>query len=246
MELKPINRVKIFLILFSITYIFSQDGLFMSNNNIPYADAGPDIKIFSSDEIFLDATLSYSDDGSKLKYTWTFAPGLVLNKENDFSSEFFIETYDTKYLKSIKTGEEITRIKIAENDPGTKLEVFLEVKNSLGFAASDTLIINYLIQDDTLNIVDTDTSISSNSLLLMAEEKVDSLVTSENKIILNDEYKIPSNSLITRLSRYNNQWLQYAKYSLMAGGVYLLIDLIFFNNSKENNLEKPPGFPHGS
>ena len=66
------------------------------------------------------------------------------------------------------------------------------------------------------------------------------------KKILNDEYKIPSNSLITRLSRYNNQWLQYARYSLMAGGVYLLIDLIFFNNSKENNLETPPGFPHDS
>ena len=246
MKIKPIRRVKIFFLLFSITYIFSQDGFFMSNNNIPYADAGPDIKIFSGGEIFLDATMSYSDDGSSLKYTWIFSPGLVLNEENDFGSNLFIESYDTKYLKSINTVDEITRIKIAENDPGTRLEVFLEVKNSLGFAASDTLTINYLIQNDTLDILDIDTFRLSDSLLFMAEEQLDSLEDSESKTILNDEYKISSKSLFNKLISKNNQWLQYAKYPLMAGGVYLLIDVIFFNNSDESKPEKPPGFPHDS
>ena len=246
MKIKSIKRVKIFFLLFSITYIFSQDGLFMSNNNIPYADAGPDIKIFSGGEIFLDATLSYSDDGSRLKYTWIFSPGLVLNEENDFSSDLFIEKYNAEYLKSINTGNEITRIKIAENDPGTRLEVFLEVKNSLGFAASDTLIINYLIQNETLDIADIDTPMLSDSLLFMAEEKLDSLEDSESKIILNDEYKISSKSLFNKLISKNNQWLQNAKYPLMAGGVYLLIDIIFFNNSDESKPKKPPGFPHDS
>lgn len=246
MELKPIGRGKIFLILFLITHIFSQDGLFMSNNNIPYADAGPDIKISSGDEIFLDATLSYSDDGSRLKYTWIFSPGLVLNEENDFSSDFFIQTYDEKYLKSINTGEEITRIKIAKNDPGTKLEVFLEVKNSLGFTASDTLIINYLNQNGPIDIVENDTSMLSDSLLFMVEERLDSLVDSNSKKILNDEYKISSTSLSYKLSRYNNQWLKYAKYPLMAGGIYLLLDVVFFSNADESKPEKPPGFPHDS
>ena len=32
----------------------------------------------------------------------------------------------------------------------------------------------------------------------------------------------------------------------MAGGVYLIFNKIFFNNSGENNLEKPPSFPHDS
>jgi hypothetical protein len=242
MKLKLIMRV---IILIS-NYVFSQDGLFLSNNNIPYADAGPDIKTFSGGNILLDATESFSDDGSRLKYLWTFAPGLVLNEENNFGANLFLDTYDTKYLKSIQTEKELTQIKIAANDPGTKLEIFLEVKNSLGFASSDTILVDYLYENTLSNNTISDTSSLSDSLLLSRTFNSSIQNDPETKTDSSNKIKRSSINQINMVDIYKSRWLKYVKYSLMAGGVYLILDVIFSGNSDLNKPELPPGFPHDS
>ena len=132
-----------FIGIMSISALFGQSDLFGYGNNRPVADAGMDIKTQSKGSIFLDASRSFISNGSKLKYQWIFAPGLALNSENDFSSELSVETYGSKYLKSVQTNKQVLDVKLAENVPGTKLEVILKVKDRIGFEDSDTLIIEY-------------------------------------------------------------------------------------------------------
>ena len=152
----------IFLIsIISTAVLFGQDDLFSYGNNRPVADAGLDIKTQSKGSIFLDASRSFISNGSKLKYQWIFAPGLALNSENDFSSELSVETYGSKYLKSVQTNKQVLDVKLAENVPGTKLEVILKVKDRIGFEDADTLIVEYF--DPTAPpeiLVDTSNAVS--------------------------------------------------------------------------------------
>ncbi|MBT4053694.1 MAG: hypothetical protein HN815_04290 [Candidatus Marinimicrobia bacterium] len=142
------------LCILSTTILFGQSNLFNSGrNNRPVADAGPDIKVQSTSSILLDASRSFINDGSKLKFEWIFAPGLVYNNENEFTSELSVKPYDSTYLKSIQTYKQLLDITIADNDLGTRLEVILKVKDRIGFEDTDTLIIEYFdssVLDDTL------------------------------------------------------------------------------------------------
>ena len=141
------------LCVLSITILFGQSNLFSSGNNRPVADAGPDIKVQSTSSILLDASRSFINDGSKLKFEWIFAPGLVYNNENEFSSELLVKAHDSTYLKSIQTYKQLLDVTIADNDLGTQLEVILKVKDRIGFEDTDTLIIEYFdssVLDDTL------------------------------------------------------------------------------------------------
>jgi hypothetical protein len=141
------------LCIFSTTILFGQSNLFSSGNNRPVADAGPDIKVQSTSSILLDASRSFINDGSKLKFEWIFAPGLVYNNENEFSSELLVKAHDSTYLKSIQTYKQLLDVTIADNDLGTQLEVILKVKDRIGFEDTDTLIIEYFdsrVLDDTL------------------------------------------------------------------------------------------------
>ena len=141
------------LCILSTTILFGQSNLFSSGNNRPVADAGPDIKVQSTSSILLDASRSFINDGSKLKFEWIFAPGLVYNNENEFSSELLVKAHDSTYLKSIQTYKQLLDVTIADNDLGTQLEVILKVKDRIGFEDTDTLIIEYFdssVLDDTL------------------------------------------------------------------------------------------------
>lgn len=141
------------LIIFYIKYIvrygfivsacYSQGDMFIFGNNRPVADAGKDVKAISKGSIFLDGSRSFVGDGSKIKYKWIFAPGLALKSENDFSSEISFDTYGSKFLKSVETYKQVLDLKLNQNDPGTKLEVVLKIKDRIGFEDSDTLIVEY-------------------------------------------------------------------------------------------------------
>ena len=131
------------LCVLSTTILFGQSNLFSSGNNRPVADAGPDIKVQSTSSIQLDASRSFINDGSKLKFEWIFAPGLVYNNENEFSSELSVKPHNSTYLKSIQTYKQLLDVTIADNDLGTQLEVILKVKDRIGFEDTDTLIIEY-------------------------------------------------------------------------------------------------------
>ena len=117
---------------------------FFFGNNKPIAEAGNDIKTLSGEIIFLDGSRSFVGDGSKIKYHWIFSPGLVLKNDNDFSSEISIETYGGEYIKSVQTNKQVLKIKVHDNDPGTKLEVVLKVKDRIGFEDKDTLLVEYI------------------------------------------------------------------------------------------------------
>ena len=125
------------------TILFGQSNLFSSGNNRPVADAGPDIKVESTSSIQLDASRSFINDGSRLKFEWIFAPGLVYNNENEFTSELSVKPYDGTYLKSVQTYKQLLDVTIADNDLGTQLEVILKVKDRIGFEDTDTLIVEY-------------------------------------------------------------------------------------------------------
>ena len=131
------------LCILCTTILFGQSNLFSSGNNRPVADAGPDIKVQSTSSIQLDASRSFINDGSKLKFEWIFAPGLVYNNENEFTSELSVKPHDSTYLKSIQTYKQLLDVTIADNDLGTQLEVILKVKDRIGFEDTDTLIIEY-------------------------------------------------------------------------------------------------------
>jgi len=141
------------LCILCTTVLFGQSNLFSSGSNRPVADAGPDIKVQSTNSIQLDASRSFINDGSKLKFEWIFAPGLVHNNENEFTSELSVKPYDGTYLKSIQTYKQLLDVTIADNDLGTQREVILKVKDRIGFEDTDTLIVEYFdsnVLSDTL------------------------------------------------------------------------------------------------
>ena len=151
-KLKTISKA-LYYLLFSISFLSAQADLFMSGGNRPFADAGREINTISKASIFLDGSRSYVSDGSKIKYHWTFSPGLVLNSDNDFSSEISIETYGEQYLRTVETYKEVLDVQLAPNEPGTKLEVILKIKDRIGFEDFDTLIVEYY--DPTIATADT-------------------------------------------------------------------------------------------
>ena len=51
---------------------------------------------------------------------------------------------DQQFLKSVKTYKPVIEITLANNPPGTKLEVILKVEDRIGFEAQDTLYIEYI------------------------------------------------------------------------------------------------------
>ena len=134
--------LSLFTILVCGNITFGQDFFF--GNNKPIADAGKDIKTRPGETIFLDGSRSNVGDGSKIKYHWTFAPGLVLKGENDFTSEISVDTYGGQYIKSVQTRKQVLNVIAADNNQGTKLEVVLKVKDRIGFEDRDTLIVEYL------------------------------------------------------------------------------------------------------
>ena len=178
------NRIKRLLYEIFITSIistevlFGQSDLFGYGNNRPVADAGMDIKTQSKGSIFLDASRSFIGNGSKLKYQWIITPGLALNSEQDFSSELSVETYGSKYLKSIETHKQVLDVKLAENVPGTKLEVILKVSDRIGFEDADTLIVEYFDPTAPSKIVVDTLDVNVDSLALILYDS-DSLVVEE-------------------------------------------------------------------
>ena len=138
------TSLSLFIILALSNITFGQDFFF--GNNKPIADAGKDIKTRPGETIFLDGSRSNVGDGSKIKYHWTFAPGLVLKSENNFTSEISVDTYGGQYIKSVQTRKQVLNVIAADNNPGTKLEVILKVKDRIGFEDRDTLIVEYLPQ----------------------------------------------------------------------------------------------------
>ena len=166
----------IFLCVLSTTILFGQSNLFSSGNNRPVADAGPDIQVQSTSSIQLDASRSFINDGSKLKFEWVFAPGLVYNNENEFASELSVEPYDSKYLKSIQTYKQLLDVTIADNDLGTKLEVILKVKDRIGFEDTDTLIVEYfdssVLADTLIDSVQLSTDMFNLEISILDSERV--------------------------------------------------------------------------
>ena len=132
----------IYMIFFLGVDIHAQDMFFYGNSR-PSADAGEDISVESGESVYFDGSRSFVGDESKIKYHWTFSPGLVLESENNFSSELSIQTYGGTYLKSVETYKKVLPIKLADNDPGTKLEVVLKIRDRIGFEDMDTLIVEY-------------------------------------------------------------------------------------------------------
>ena len=237
----------IFLIIFC-SFLFSQDGFFNSGGNRPYVDAGEDIEVTPGSIIYLDGTESYLGDGSKVQYNWILAPGLALNKDNSFSSEDKIETYDAIYLKSIQTYEDVLEIQVADNDTGVKLEVYLNIKDRLGFTASDTLIVEYLFSTDLDTPLVLDSLISSDSLFTTISDS-DSTLISKVKVDSTQNQKsmfYQGISFLEKMRFKDEKWFTYVKYPFIAGGAYFFIDKLFLNNIDEQKLEKPPGFPHDS
>ena len=169
----------IFLIsIISTAVLFGQSDLFSYGNNRPVADAGLDIKTQSKGSIFLDASRSFISNGSKLKYQWIFTPGLALNSENDFSSELSVETYGSKYLKSVETNKQVLDVKLAENVPGTKLEVILKVRDRIGFEDADTLIVEYFDPTAPSKIIVDTSDVIVDSLALTLSDS-DSVIVEE-------------------------------------------------------------------
>jgi len=134
--------ILIYMIFFLGVDIHAQDMFFYGNSR-PSADAGEDISVESGESVYFDGSRSFVGDESKIKYHWTFSPGLVLESENNLSSELSIQTYGGTYLKSVETYKKVLPIKLADNDPGTKLEVVLKIRDRIGFEDMDTLIVEY-------------------------------------------------------------------------------------------------------
>ena len=176
-----IRKDQIFSWFFLLFIIFNnsvsaQGNLFISGNTGPVADAGRDIKTLSKGSIFLDGSRSSVSDGSTIKYHWIFAPGLVLNSDNDFSTEIATELFGAKYLMSVTTYNDVLDVKLADNVPGTKLEVVLKIKDRLGFEDMDTLIVEYF--DPTIKKEEpVDTLISAIDSLSFTESDTDSVAT---------------------------------------------------------------------
>jgi len=173
--------IRVFLLsIFFIRLVYGQGDLFISGNSGPVADAGRDIKTLSKGSIFLDGSRSYVTDGSTIKYQWIFAPGLVLNSDNDFSQEISTKAFGDKYLRSVTTYNDVLDVKLADNTPGTKLEVILKIKDRIGFEDMDTLIVEYF--DPTIPKEDPiDTLIIPNdSLFLAIADTVTDTIVAQN------------------------------------------------------------------
>ena len=166
----------IFLCVLCTTILFGQSNLFSSGNNRPVADAGPDIKVQSTSSIQLDASRSFINDGSKLKFEWIFSPGLVYNNENEFTSELSVKPYDGTYLKSVQTYKQLLDVTIADNDLGTKLEVILKVEDRIGFEDTDTLIVEYfdsnVLADTLIDSVQLSTDMFNLEISILDSERV--------------------------------------------------------------------------
>ena len=178
MNYKTISLFFLLLGTFFKGFIYCQGDLFISGNSGPIANAGRDIKTLSKGSIFLDGSRSYVTDGSTIKYHWEFSPGLVLSSDNDFSQEISTSLFGETYLKSVTTFKDVLDVKLAENNPGTKLEVVLKIKDRIGFEDRDTLIVEYfdptipkeesldtmMVSSDSLffTVTDTDTVVPKN------------------------------------------------------------------------------------
>ena len=198
--------------------IYSQGDLFISGNSGPVANAGRDIKTLSKGSIFLDGSQSYVTDGSTIKYHWEFSPGLVLNSDNDFSQEISTDSFGETYLKSVITFKDVLDVKLAENNPGTKLEVVLKIKDRIGFEDRDTLIVEYfdptipeeeildtmIVSSDSLfsTVVDTDTVVVKNfgkGILIQsyAEDEIPQMdIEIINSIIFNQIQEVGFNAKV--------------------------------------------------
>ena len=190
-----VHPIIYFILIFFNVDAFGQSDMFFSGNNRPFADAGRDINTVSKGSIFLDGSGSFVTDGSQIKYHWTFSPGLVLNSDNDFSAEISVEPYGEKYLKSIQTYKDVLDVRLAENVPGTKLEVILMIKDRIGFEDTDTLIVEYYdptIPKDTL----ADSLVLTSDSLNIAFSDSDSVIVKKEGMALliqslgNDEIDI--------------------------------------------------------
>jgi len=170
---------RVFLLcVLSTTILFGQSNLFGSGNNRPVADAGPDIKAQSTSSIQLDASRAFINDGSKLKFEWIFAPGLVYKNENEFSSELSVKPHNSTYLKSIQTYKQLLDVTIADNDLGTQLEVILKVKDRIGFEDADTLIVEYFDPTAPPEILVDTSNVNVDSLAFTLSDS-DSVVVEE-------------------------------------------------------------------
>ena len=170
-------KLLIFTILF-VTVVQAQTDMFIFGSSRPVADAGGDIKTLTKGSIFLDGSRSYIGDGSKIKYQWIFAPGLALQSDNDFQSEISSETYSGKFLKSVSTYKTVLNVKIADNVPGTKLEVILKINDRIGFEDSDTLVVTYYDPSVPVQTV-VDTLEAVEDTIAFGSDKVDTSSTGE-------------------------------------------------------------------
>ena len=218
MNYKKISLAFFLLVTFFNEFIYCQGDLFISGNSGPVANAGRDIKTLSKGSIFLDGSQSYVTDGSTIKYHWEFSPGLVLSSDNDFSQEISTSSFGETYLKSVTTYKDVLDVKLAENNPGTKLEVVLKIKDRIGFEDSDTLIVEYfdptvpkeesvdtmIVSSDSLlfTVTDTDTVVAKNlgSGILIQSYAQDEIPLMDieiiNSIILNQIQEVGYNAKV--------------------------------------------------
>ena len=214
-QINQYRALLINMLLFTIlivTTVQAQTDMFIFGSSRPVADAGGDIKTLTKGSIFLDGSRSYIGDGSKIKYQWIFAPGLALESDNDFQSEISSETYSGKFLKSVSTHKTVLNVKLADNVPGTKLEVILKIKDRIGFEDSDTLVVTYFdpsvpVQTvvDTLEAVkdtmafgsgEVDTSSTGEMISrLLIQELVDTKISDVDVHIINSIIKDQIRSL---------------------------------------------------
>ena len=218
MNYKKVSLSFLLLGTFFNGFIYCQGDLFISGNSGPIANAGRDIKTLSKGSIFLDGSQSYVTDGSTIKYHWEFSPGLVLNSDNDFSQEISTDSFGETYLKSVITFKDVLDVKLAENNPGTKLEVVLKIKDRIGFEDRDTLIVEYfdptipeeelldtmIVSSDSLfsTVADTDTVVVKNfgkGILIQsyAEDEIPQMdIEIINSIIFNQIQEVGFNAKV--------------------------------------------------
>ena len=218
MNYKKVSLSFLLLGTFFNGFIYCQGDLFISGNSGPIANAGRDIKTLSKGSIFLDGSRSYVTDGSTIKYHWEFSPGLVLSSDNDFSQEISTSSFGESYLKSVTTYKDVLDVKLAENNPGTKLEVVLKIKDRIGFEDRDTLIVEYfdptIPKEETLDtmrvssdslfftVTDTDTVVAKNlgeGILIQsyAQDEIPQMdIEIINSIIFNQIQKVGYNAKV--------------------------------------------------
>ena len=211
-----------FFFVLNIGPLFSQGGLLYYGNSRPVADAGPDIDAVSYDVIKLDGSNSYIEDGSELKYEWTFAPGLVRYDPDEFDLELSSKPYgrDQQFLKSVKTYKPVLEITLASTPPGTKLEVVLKVEDRIGFDGQDTMYVEYIGQIvDQPSLLPLDTSYSINEDLPEASEKIEEEISFLIGSLIENELdpinvKIINTIIIDQINYLGYQFPVYLNHSL--------------------------------